>query len=363
MARESILILADLTSPLMKSRIKMLENLPYKKYILHNANNQPLSPQILESYANFIILEHPKINSTTIRYLYSFFYTFYLLFTLNPKLIVVHWASRLYQNIPLSLWGKRVIVHTMGGDIDLKQDYWGKKKFFVDRLLGAARVISVKSAFMQEMLQSHNNALKDKIVILSWGVEERFYQHITRADKQSLQYKLFGRNFDFLFFSIRALKPFYRQKEIIESFVKYFGKKLNMGLLLPNFGKDSEYFKAISSLFTPNIFIHNIPHNQMHNYLFAVDCVISYSKSDGISQSLMEAVCAKRWVIANKLPNHSRLLKHKENAYLLEDITELPEAFEDIQRSILKPYYDKSLDSKVQKRLYLSVLKGYFNVT
>ncbi|MDE5603560.1 MAG: hypothetical protein K2I71_06570, partial [Helicobacter sp.] len=181
----------------------MLEDLPYKKYILHNANNQPLSLEILKSYAKFTILEHPKINSIKLRYLYSFFYTFYLLITLNPKLIVVHWASRLYQNIPLSLWGKRVIVHTMGGDIDPKQDYEGKKKFFVDRLLKAARVISVKSVFMQEILQGHNSELKDKIVILSWGVEERFYQSITEDSKKDLQHKLFGRSFDFVFFSIR----------------------------------------------------------------------------------------------------------------------------------------------------------------
>ncbi|WP_162550388.1 glycosyltransferase [Helicobacter apodemus] len=177
-----------------------------------------------------------------------------------------------------------------------------------------------------------------------------------------MQQKLFGRNFDFLFFSIRAFKPFYQQREIVEAFIKYFGKQSNIGLLLPTFNQDIEYFKEVSSSFTPNIFIYNIPHSQMHNYLFAVDCVISYSKSDGISQSLMESLCAKKWIIANKLPNHSMFLKHKENAYLVDNIEELQEAFVNIQRSILKPYYDEILDCKAQKKRYLSILKEYFNV-
>ncbi|WP_158654902.1 glycosyltransferase family protein [Helicobacter mesocricetorum] len=340
----------------------MLEDLPYKKYILHNANNQPLSPEILASYANFTILEHPKINAIKLRYLYSFFYTFYLLITLNPKLIVVHWASRLYQNIPLSLWGRRVIVHTMGGDIDTKQDYTGKKKFFTNRLLKTARLISVKSSFLQEMLQGHNSKLKDKIIILSWGVEERFYQSITEDSKKVLQQKLFGRSFDFVFFSIRAFKPFYRQREIVESFVKYFGGQSNVALLLSNFHQDLGYFKEVSTSFTPNVFAHSIPHSQMHEYLFAIDGVISYSISDGISQSLMEALCAKKWIIANRLPNHSMLLKHKENAYLLEDIKEMKEAFTYVQNHSLNFHYFSMLDRSLQKKHYLSTLKEYFNV-
>ncbi|MDY2584242.1 MAG: hypothetical protein SOW07_01130, partial [Helicobacter sp.] len=111
----NLLILADLTSPLMLPRITMLKELPYKKYILHNANNIPLSEEVLKQYEGFEVLVHKQITSLRLRYLYSFFYTLYLLITLNPKLIVVHWASRLYQNILLALWGRRVIVHTMGG--------------------------------------------------------------------------------------------------------------------------------------------------------------------------------------------------------------------------------------------------------
>ena len=98
----NILILADLTSPLMKPRILMLKDLPYKKYILHNANNIVLNKNVLNDYQEFIVLQHPIIASVRLRYFYSFFYTLYLLIKLNPKLIVVHWASRLYQNILLA---------------------------------------------------------------------------------------------------------------------------------------------------------------------------------------------------------------------------------------------------------------------
>ncbi len=103
------MILADLTSPLMKPRIRMLKDLPYKKYILHNANNIILNSKQKSGLEDFIILEHRQINSVRLRYLYSFFYTLFLLLRLNPKLIVVHWSSRLYQiendKIKPIIWG------------------------------------------------------------------------------------------------------------------------------------------------------------------------------------------------------------------------------------------------------------------
>ena len=149
----------------------------------------------------------------------------------------MHWASRLYQNLLLALWGERVIVHTMGGDIDSKQDFKGKKKRWTQLLLRYCRVITIKSRAMREML----SVCDSKIHYLSWGVEDRFLQKTTKEEQLELQHKLYGREFDYLFFSIRAFGAFYQQKEIMEAFLQNFRNNSRIGLLVSLFRKDEEY--------------------------------------------------------------------------------------------------------------------------
>ncbi len=353
----NILILADLTSPLMKPRILMLKELPYQKYILHNANNVVLNNTHKEGLEDFIILEHRKVESIRLRYLYSFFYTLFLILKLNPELIVVHWASRLYQNLLLALWGKRVIVHTMGGDIDKLQDYRGKKAFFIALLLKSCKVISVKSNYMESMLKEQ--CKNTNIVHISWGVEERFF---VSQSKAMLQHKLFGKEFDCLFFSVRAFSEFYRQKEIIESFLSHFRENAHVALLVSTLRKDSQYFERVA-VQNDNIYYREIPHEQMDSYLKASDYVVSFSKSDGMSQSLMEAKAAGVRIIANDLGNHSELLKDE---MLFNDEESLKEAMVKAVNTrsqvILEDKIKVMLDCKQQKALYLETLRTQFGI-
>lgn len=358
----NILILADLTSPLMKPRILMLKDLPYRKYILHNANNVALSEEILSSYEGFIVLEHPEIESLKLRYLYSFFYTLYLLVKLNPKLIVVHWASRLYQNLLLALFGKRVIVHTMGGDIDSAQDYRDKKRKYVDILLKSCRIISVKSDYMAQMIKYNVELNEIKIVKISFGVDRRFLQKISQEEKMQLQYKNFGREFDFLFFSIRAFDPFYRQKEIIEAFLQNFRDNLNVGLVISSFRMNNAYYNEVSKCFTDNIFICEIAHEKIHEFIASCDCVVSFSKSDGLSQSIMESLAMRKLVLCNELPHYKELL-NQGNSIIYKDVNDLKEGFLKalINREFKESNMD-TLDAEIQKKHYLRILKEEFNV-
>lgn len=363
----NILILADLAAPFMLPRIAMLRELPYKKYILHSANNIKLSQEVLENYRDdFIVLEHRKINNRHLRYLYSFFYTLYLLIRLNPKLIVVHWASRLYQNLLLALWGERVIVHTMGGDIDSKQDYNGHKQKFTALLLRKCRIVTIKSQAMLKMLEKINIDLS-KVIYLSWGVEQRFWQSVSREEQTRLQQKLYGKEFDCLFFSIRALSAFYQQKEIIESFTLEFKNNMRVGLLVSFLRKDEAYFHSIANIDSENLLFKEIPHKEMEQYLMSCDCVISFSQSDGFSQSIMEAAALKKWVLTDSIAHHSEVLRDKENAIYCENVLELTKGFKEALCKIhympkLREEAKNFLDYRYQKYHYLRILREYFNV-
>lgn len=365
---DKILILADLTSPLMKPRILMLKELPYQKYILHNANNIILSDEVIGNYDGFVVLQHPLIKSVALRYWYSFFYTLYILLRLRPRLVVVHWASRLYQNLVLALWGKRAIVHTMGGEINPQEDCHGKKKFFTGILLRHAKLITGKTDVMQKiLLQNFDGVSPDKLEILSWGVEERFFHTIGDEEKRARQCQILGRHFDYLYFSIRTFKRMHFHYEILQSFVRCYGKNANIGMLVSTHGIEQDYFhycyETLNLKDCSNIIFDAIVHEDMDSMLQMVDCVISYKLSDGISQSIMESVATKRWVIANRLDNHAMLLSHRHNAYMVDDYTQLPEAMEFVQKHRVKEGIQAvMLNREAQQKAYWEMLHKHFDI-
>ncbi|WP_300796969.1 glycosyltransferase [Helicobacter sp. UBA3407] len=360
------MILADLHSPFMKDRILMLKDLPYTKYILHNANNQHLTHKIVESYDGFKVLEHPRISNVKLRYLYSFFYTLYLLLRFRPELIVVHWASRLYQNLLLALWGRRVIVHTMGGDIDKMQDYYGKKAFFTSILLQKCRVITVKSDYMLQMLKSLQIPLEfHKVKRISWGVEKRFFND-DLSQRANLQRQLLGREFDCIFFSVRAFTPFYHTREILQAFNEVFGNSSNVALVVSTMRKDIKYFESCATKL-PNIFYCKVNFDDMHQYLFMSDIVVSYSCSDGLPQSFLESVAAKKLIVANNLAQYSELLTDGENSVLFNKDSELPQALLCAQQLCQKPFIlnkerQFDIDAFSQKNYYLQIIHEIFGV-
>ncbi|MDA3967572.1 glycosyltransferase [Helicobacter sp. WB40] len=363
----NILILADLTSPLMKPRILMLKDLPYRKYILHNANNVALSEEILSSYEGFIVLEHPEIESLKLRYLYSFFYTLYLLVKLNPKLIVVHWASRLYQNLLLALFGKRVIVHTMGGEINKEEDCYGKKQFFTGILLKNAKVVTGKTQVMKDITLSNFPLLDEKkIKILSFGVEDRFCNIPSDDEKIELKIKLLGKNYKNIFFSIRTFKKIHFHKEIISAFLQNYKDDDNACLIVSVLSCESDYLQECEMEFDlkhqKNIKLINIKHEQMHEFLHISNAILSLKKFDGISQSIMESLCASVFVIASDIKNHAMLLKHKQNSYLINDFKELNDAFCFVLNNKFQNIDNGMLNRELQKKEYSRILKEEFNV-
>ncbi|MDE7216987.1 MAG: glycosyltransferase, partial [Helicobacter sp.] len=130
--------------------------------------------------------------------------------------------------------------------------------------------------------------------------------------------------------------------------------------------KDAKYFEAHAPNL-PNLFYYEIASSEIHHYLYASDVVVSYSQSDGLSQSLLEAVAARRLVVANDLPQHREILHNGYNAVLFENEADLPNALEKAQQLCTKPIVlDKNVDYVLnvqsQKNYYLQILKEAFDV-
>lgn len=329
-----ILIFTDLNSPLMFNRINILLGFDDNIVLVHNATNNKLSKNIYQKYQNFKIIEQPQISNNTLRYLVSSIFTFYLIIKYKPSLIIIHWASRLYQNITFSLFGSRCIVHTMGGDIDKLQDANGKKHFYTSVLLKKAAVVTVKSEYMKNMLLDSFSIKEKKIQIINWGVEKRFF-NIKQVKKPIDQLN---------FFCIRAMNPFYNKVEVLNSFLNYIKKTgRNDTLYISTYGKSHAYFEHILTILKSHknikdkIKFVNINHEMMDQFLKKIDFVISNTKTDGLSQSVMESLCAKKHLIIRGIKNYQEYI-NENNAIIFKEINS--NTFE----QAVNEYYSKKFD-------------------
>jgi hypothetical protein len=349
-----ILVFADLRSSLMKNRISFLKNLNQNVVLVHNADGRDLP---FNNFLGFKVIEQSKIKNSKLRYYLSFIQTLYFIVKYRPKVIIVHWASRLYQNIALSLFGSKVVVHTMGGDIDTLQEAKGKKYSFIKILLKKVKVITVKSTYMKNMIYD-NFKLKKDISIINWGIEQRFYRKKTKTiDTNCLK-----------FFCMRAMRPFYNKIEVLLSFIDYINKTGRSDILyISTFNIDNDYFSELSRVLNENLKVKNlvkfvnIEHKELPQFFDEVDFVISNTNSDGLSQSIMESLYAKKFLLVKKIPNNEEYL-NENNSIVFDKINS--NVFINASNLSNKEYICENIevfDIKKQQDKYLSLLQTIDN--
>lgn len=364
MNRKKILIFADFNNPLFYDRVAMLESPEHTLILIQNADGKPLTPQALLQLSHHRIIMSPAIAQRPLRYAVSMLLTLFRILIHQPDLIVVHWASRLYQNLILGLFGPKTIVHTMGGDIDSDQDAVGNKCYFTRHLLAKARFITVKSRYMRQMLIRNFPSIDpQKIHLLSWGVDPGFSTD-TPLESETAHFFEEGP----VFFCMRAMRPFYRKREILDAFRHYKQNMSGKGkLLVSTYGADPNYLetyqKALATYgLKEEVMLVNIPHAKMSAYLHAAAATVTYSKSDGLPQSVLESLAAQTWVIANDLPHFDEILEKRTNAFIFQNDKELIDAFASIgNRRAAFQNPEKAtacLERKRQQKTYLTLCQS-----
>lgn len=362
----NILVLADLTSPLIKSRIEMLQELGCNNYILHNASAAKLQDDIVKEYSKFgTVLQNPTIKSPKIRRFVSFFLTLYLILRLRPKLIVVHWGSRLWQSVLLGVFGSRVIAHTMNGDINPLYDGRGKKKKFTSFLLNRAAAITVKSKYGLALLKENfSEKLLNKTHIVSWGVKNGLLEcrkvdirSVLGVDKDSK-----------IIFCPRSMQAIYHKKEIARVFFEYLdegGKDAYLVVSTVNAYQDySDKYKNFinASRYAKNIIFVNLKHEDMASFLSQADAVISFTKSDGLSQTIMEGLAIGAKIVCYDMLDYTDILFHKKNSFLFRDTSEIKDGIKYFidEKQVVRTVESvtKILDYEFQKQEYIKLCEA-----
>lgn len=350
-----ILAFGDVNSPLILPRIAILKELGEDIVVVANADCREIAQN------DFKTIKPYCFKNRTVRYLVNTLFTFWLILKYRPKLIVVHWASRLYQTLAFLPFSNRLVVSCMGGDIDTAQDFKGKKAFWASLLLRNAAVITVKSEYMRQMLISNVAKIDEaKIHKIGWGVEPIFASEIKDGTVEEFAAG------SYLFFCARAMRPFYRKDWILQAFVEFKrATKSDAKLLISAYGADTEYLSMIQEMigrcgYESDILTLDIKHERMPAVLSSVDALVSFAPADGLPQSFLEALYVGKFVIASKLENYIELLSD-ENSRMCEDISELIEAFVEAEKSNQKPVLSEKvkeiLDYQKQSAQYLEICK------
>jgi len=201
-----------------------------------------------------------------------------------------------------------------------------------------------------------------KIELIHWGVDKRFYTN--KKDEALLEQLKLGRNKK-VFFCIRSMSSSYHKHEILKAFLSYKEKFKNSDLLLissmQSYNNSNHYFDELCNIierskFKEDIVIVDIAHKEMHKYLSVCDAVVSFSKTDGLSQSLMEATASKKFCFTYDNNNHKDIITHKDNGYYFKDMHGLEKAFSYKFDKKLKGY-NVSLNKEEQTKKYLNICR------
>jgi glycosyltransferase involved in cell wall biosynthesis len=253
----------------------------------------------------------------------ALFEPLYLLIALRkvkPDLIHVHYASRGLSGLALSLFHP-LVVTVMGSDILPAVGYRFPYAPFTRWLLDKADLITSKSAFIDQALLAIGD-YRSKIARVTWGVDLQKFQPTVLTDE--LRTKLNIPNRALVFFDPRNASPLYNKVTILRGFAQFQKNSSPPAILLvaEQFAS-TPYLQRLHALANELgiensvRFVGAIPHSEIAAYYAVADATIAIPDSDGLPQSLYEALACGSFLIMQDLPQYRGIVQDGQTAKLI----------------------------------------------
>ena len=263
----------------------------------------------------------------------------------RPGLIHVHFAYQGVDNLIISQF-RPIILTVMGGDILQEQRFHGVRTWLIKKILDAAEVITSKSSFMDEALNQIGD-YSQKIRRVTWGVDTQKFR--PGLDSRFLRERLNIQPEDLVIICPRICQPFYNKHLVIQafaSFVRQSEPRFKAKLIISELFADEAYGQYLRTLVAKCglkeqvRFVGTIPHEEMPAYFNLADIMVATPPSDGMPQSLYEAMACGSYPILGDLRQYKELLQDGVNGRLVPvgDVRALAEV---IIQSVLDPQQRK----------------------
>lgn len=233
----------------------------------------------------------------------------------RPDLVHVHFA---YQGLAaLALADhRRLILTTMGGDVMIEQGQVRsrRRQLLLRLLLGRARAITCQAPGVEQAVLRWGD-YGHKVHRVRWGVDrERFRPDLETAD---LRARHGIAPDELVLFCCRLCQPLYNKDLVLRAFARARSEGLRAKLLVSELYAEPGYRAWLDRLVGELglrgavRFVGAIPHADMPRYFNLADVVLSLPRSDGLPQSVLEAMACGSYPIVGRLslPVYAELIE------------------------------------------------------
>ena len=252
---------------------------------------------------------------------------------IRPDLIPAFYANQQANTMVLSKF-KPLILTVMGGDVLPEQSFNGRRRWSIKRMLDSADVITSKSLYLDAAL-NHIGNYAHKIRRVTWGVDIKRFRPGLEVDFLRQRWNIHPE--DIVFFCPRVCRPFYNKHLIIQAFANYIhqgGPGPKATLIISELLAEASYSKRLRTLakeleLIEHVrFVGAIPHQEMPAYFNLSDIMVAVPPSDGMPQSLYEAMACGTYPVLGNLPQYQELVQDGVTSRLVKvgDVLPLSEA-------------------------------------
>jgi glycosyltransferase involved in cell wall biosynthesis len=263
----------------------------------------------------------------------------------RPDVIHVHFAYSPFAWMAMVADRHPLVVSVMGGDILFEEQGspTASGRRLTRRLLESADLITSKSAFLIDVLD-RLGGFGAKAMKVVWGVD---LKHFRRVDAGRLRTTLGLRREDRVILSPRILQRFYNVHLIVEAMPRIAASVPGSRLLITEYQADLAYrdeiLRRVRALGLEDCiqFVGHVPYADMPQYYSLADVAVGVPPSDGLPQTLLEAMACGAPSIVSRLSRYEELVTHGESAYFV-DLT--PESIAD---GVIRVLRDAALRERV----------------
>jgi glycosyltransferase involved in cell wall biosynthesis len=247
------------------------------------------------------------------------------LWSFRPDVLHVHYAGNKLGTMALVSGVHPLVVTVMGGDVQPEQHLGGLHRLerrATRRLLEEADLILAKSEALRPEIAAFG-PFESKVETVRWGVDPALFQPRPQ-EAAALRARLGLSADDRVILSPRLLRPLYNIHLLVEALPLVLARVPRAVLLLSEHRADPEYREAlrarVASLGIGERvrFVGRIEHQDMPSFYSLAEASVNLPFSDGLPQSLFEAMACGTPSVLGRLPWYAEVVEDGEHVLLAD---------------------------------------------
>lgn len=189
------------------------------------------------------------------------------------------------------------------------------------RVLKCADLVTAHSDYMRLRIQRLLPSDR-RVARIGWGVNLRMFR--PGLDVSSLRERWGIHQDQRVIFSPRLAQPFYQHDRVIQAMPMVCEKVPNALLVVPEQFADRRYVQSLRHLASQLgvadhvRFVGSIPYTEMPLWMNLSDAVVMVPRSDGMPNTLLEAMACGAVPIVTRLPQYAELVCHGVNGFFVD---------------------------------------------